>query len=299
MTPFEHLWEVKPGAGGMTARVHYCINQIKIAEGTQQPPAKSCRCRKFISTAEADAMVRKGDASWTIISRRELEVEIPCSMCAGDPEVKNCANCQGTGREFAWKRLNSYGNDIVLTSQAPVDNKKGASPTPQSSALAKKTPRVATIEKAHIERAYIYNYKEDQERIEDYGRLTLEARKELVVPFFPDLSEGRLLFCLTSDSNIKPGVYAVGTDNLIQPTCGYESIRVTRRPEGTQAGIPDKLQDLRRKCRPVRYIEISHTRTQQKERIRERSLGERLRYGFTALNESHASGSEEINNDIF
>lgn len=283
----------------MAARVHYCINQIKVAEGEQQPPAKSCRCRKFISTAEADAMVKRGDASWVIISRKQVELEIPCSLCGGDPDIKDCANCRGKGREIVWKPLDSYGNDIVLVSQTPVDNQKGAKPTPKSSALAKKTPRVATIEKAHIERAYIYNYKEDQERIEDYGRLTAEARKELIVPYSSDLSEDRLLFCLTSDSNIKPGTYAVGADNLIQPTCGYESIKVTKRPEGTQAGAPDKTEDLRTKCNPVRYVEIIHTRAQKEDKIRLKTIGQRLRDGFTALNQSHASGGEEINNELF
>jgi hypothetical protein len=40
----------------------------------------------------------------------------------------------------------------------------------------KKTPRGATIEKAHMERAYIDGDKEEQLRIETYGLLTLLAR---------------------------------------------------------------------------------------------------------------------------
>ena len=39
------------------------------------------------------------------------------------------------------------------------------------SMIAKKTPRVATIEKAHIERAYVKGVKEEQQRIE-YFKLT-------------------------------------------------------------------------------------------------------------------------------
>ena len=39
-----------------------------------------------------------------------------------------------------------------------------------------KTPRVATIESEHIELAYVDGNKEAQERIEEYGRLILDAR---------------------------------------------------------------------------------------------------------------------------
>jgi hypothetical protein len=44
---------------------------------------------------------------------------------------------------------------------------------------ALKTPRVATIEKAHIYRAYVDGDKEEAERIEAYGLMTLEARIEM------------------------------------------------------------------------------------------------------------------------
>jgi hypothetical protein len=39
-----------------------------------------------------------------------------------------------------------------------------------------KTPRVATIESEHIERAYVEGVKEAAERIEEYGMLILDAR---------------------------------------------------------------------------------------------------------------------------
>jgi hypothetical protein len=42
-----------------------------------------------------------------------------------------------------------------------------------------KTPRCATIEKAHIERAYVDNDLEEKTRIEDYGALTKAVRMEI------------------------------------------------------------------------------------------------------------------------
>jgi hypothetical protein len=51
--------------------------------------------------------------------------------------------------------------------------------------VSQKTPRVATIEKAHIERAYANDPKdpsgaEERERIEEYGRLTLASWNAMV-----------------------------------------------------------------------------------------------------------------------
>lgn len=60
-----------------------------------------------------------------------------------------------------------YNNDIVLVSQLPEDETEKK----RSSVLKKKTPRVATIEAPHIERAYVYGKKEAQQRIEQYGEM--------------------------------------------------------------------------------------------------------------------------------
>lgn len=57
-------------------------------------------------------------------------------------------------------------------------------------AVAKQTPRVQTIEKAHIERAYVAGDKEELERIDEWGRLALDVTNSLIVPFIPDPFEG-------------------------------------------------------------------------------------------------------------
>jgi hypothetical protein len=154
------------------SKLHHCPGQIAIAEGTKEPPAPKCRCRKYIGLAEATKMVNNGEASWVIVKRTQEATEEICHLCGGDPEVKNCANCRGLGKEPGTATIEDYGNDLVLISTPPADKKEKK----RSSALAKKTPRVATIESEHIELAYVYEVKEAQERIEEYGRLILDAR---------------------------------------------------------------------------------------------------------------------------
>ena len=156
------------------SRVHYCIGQEMVALGKDgnEPPAPKCKCRKFISIAAATEMVRRNEARWTVLAREYELVEQPCPLCLGDPEIKNCAACSGTGKETTYQAIETYGNDIVYSSEKTKDKKdRRYKPT-----LAMKTPRVATIESEHIERAYVDEVKEAQERIEEYGRLILDAR---------------------------------------------------------------------------------------------------------------------------
>jgi hypothetical protein len=154
-----------------SSRVHHCPDQVKIAEGSKEPPAVKCRCRKYITLHAATELVRRGDASWIILKRGSEPHEVTCSLCKGDPEVKNCANCKGTGKEIKTIDVLTFGEDLVLVSQTPVNAKTGRPEKKRSSALAMKTPRTATVERGHILRAYIEQKKEAAERIEEYGRM--------------------------------------------------------------------------------------------------------------------------------
>jgi hypothetical protein len=154
-----------------SSRVHHCPDQVKIAEGSKEPPAAKCRCRKYYTLHKATELVRRGDATWVILRRHLEPREGTCQLCKGDPEVKNCANCQGTGKEIQTVEMVTYGEDLVLVSQTPVNSKTGRPEKKRSSALAQKTPRSATIEKGHMQRAYLDQQKEAAERIEEYGRL--------------------------------------------------------------------------------------------------------------------------------
>jgi hypothetical protein len=117
-------------------------------------------------------MVKNGEARWIVLGRTQGEIDAVCPLCSADPEVKNCANCRGSGKVRVTDIVEEYGEDIVLVSRAAVDKKERK----YRPALAMKTPRVATIEEEHIELAYVYGVKEAQERIEEYGRLILDAR---------------------------------------------------------------------------------------------------------------------------
>jgi hypothetical protein len=154
------------------SRRHHCISQEMVAQGLEEPPAKKCTCRKFIPYKKADEMVKKGEARWCVVKRERGIREVTCTLCGGDPEVKNCARCGGRGAITVSAVWDTYTMDIVLVSQASADLKEKK----YRPALAMKTPRVATIESEHIERAYIEGVKEAAERIEEYGMLILDAR---------------------------------------------------------------------------------------------------------------------------
>jgi hypothetical protein len=154
------------------SRVHHCISQEMVSQGLEEPPAKKCTCRKFIPYKKADEMVKKGEARWVVTSRERGTREETCALCGGNTEIKNCASCRGTGKHIVAAVWDTYNYDIVLVSQASADLKEKK----YRPALAMKTPRVATIESEHIERAYVEGVPEAAERIEEYGRLILDAR---------------------------------------------------------------------------------------------------------------------------
>lgn len=164
------------------SKVHHCIEQIKIAEGTLEPPARTrCRCRKVVTLQKADKMVKEGEASWEV-KKREYDTELViCSMCGGSDEVYNCSRCSGTGTMLVEKVVEIPGENIVLVSRPPADKTEKK----RSSALAAKTPRSATIEEGHIVRAYLLGNKAAQERIEEYGELNRSFILSLVVGFEP------------------------------------------------------------------------------------------------------------------
>jgi hypothetical protein len=171
------------------SRLHHCVGQEMVAQGIEEPPARKCRCRKYVSITAATKMVKNGEARWVVIKRSQEIVEEICKLCQADPEVKNCANCGGKGKRPAISVIEEYNNDIVLVSRASVDKKEKK----YRPALAMKTPRVPTIESEHILRAYVLGIKESAERIEEYGRLVQDAlmfvgkdRHPMIKPEPPD-----------------------------------------------------------------------------------------------------------------
>lgn len=185
------------------SRVHHCDKQMDMAveEHRLEPPKGKCRCRKFISTAEATQKVASGEATWVVLRRRVVTTKV-CRLCQADPEVKNCANCGGTGRQGTNSVIEESGIDIVLVSRPQIDEKRRKNePMSVEGATPRKfpaiqTPRTPTIESEHIEKAYSDSLITDRvngmsirywaqnnkaalvarERIEEYGRLIQDAR---------------------------------------------------------------------------------------------------------------------------
>ena len=147
-----------------------------------EPKPKRCRCRKKLTLADATRQVEKGVAQWIIIGQTVVKVKETCRICVNDVLKKGCQNCAGTG-EIEREHVHVvHGTDIVLVTTGSLDDEGYMVHKPVK---ALKTPRVATIEEEHITRAYVNGYKEEQERIEEYGLMTLEARIDMPIGIEP------------------------------------------------------------------------------------------------------------------
>lgn len=159
-----------------TVKVHSgCIGQANVALRRAEPPAPKCRCKKKIDYQAANLLVKQGTAKWVVTKRTRGAAEIACSFCQAmtDVEKKSCARCKGTGVAVENKIWEEFNNDIVLLG----DDKEG---------FKEKTPRVATIEKKHIEGAYIDQTPYVLDRIKEYASMIQEGLAE----FGAELKDG-------------------------------------------------------------------------------------------------------------
>ena len=162
-------------------RMHQgCIGQEMVATGESAPPAPKCRCKKMVDWSYANELIKTNQAKWVVIKRTPVEVVEDCSLCEAmtDAEKKSCALCEGSGKVKGLIDMGplaeTYNDDIVLMSQMSVDvkNKKYRRNT------RAKTPRVATIEKKHIIRAFVDDLKYAVERIKEYEAMIQEELGE-------------------------------------------------------------------------------------------------------------------------
>lgn len=152
---------------------HTCFSQH-----LNENKPKRCSCRKRITQAEATRLVERGFADWIILSYTDTVIKEICHICFNSDLKKSCQECKSLGEIEKSIKIKNYGTDIVLVTIGSPDERGNLLYKP---VLAKKTPRVATIEPAHIERAYIEGIKEEQERIEEYGLMTLLSRIEMKI----------------------------------------------------------------------------------------------------------------------
>jgi hypothetical protein len=133
-----------------------------------------------VSATEAATEVALGLAQYVIASEKIVEVQEACPICtANEVLMKFCQVCGNTGLITVNRIVTILGKDIIRTVSA--DGKRNTLTT-----QVKKSP---TIEKAHIERAYVDCNKVEQLRIEVYGETAREFIQSLIVGFEPEDDE--------------------------------------------------------------------------------------------------------------
>lgn len=162
---------------------------------------KKCRCREVVSPAKARLLVESGFAEWLVISKEPVDVKKICPLCLSEELLKkSCSLCGKTGEVVTTEFIYIKANDIVAVTTGSGESGMEVF----RSVMSKQTPRVATIEYSHIIRAYVNQYKEDQDRIREYGKMSVEFINNLIVPFIPDPNDGRCLFPFGPDERSFP-----------------------------------------------------------------------------------------------
>ena len=171
----------------------------------------------MITIADATEQVERGFAEWLITSSYTSPLKLVCHICQNTEAKKSCQNCGRTGEVEKEIRVNIFGTDIVLVAAGSITADGSLT---FRSVLSKKTPRVATIEKAHIIRAYVNGNKDEQERIEAYGLMTLETRIAMPIGVEPpddpstgtgrNCDWGRSPFAKISDERTSLGLGRIG-----------------------------------------------------------------------------------------
>lgn len=156
---------------------HTCFQTGKgLAKDAPLSP-KKCRCRQFVSVAEADVEIKLGLAQHVVISEKTVEIAEACPICtADDVLMKFCDMCGNTGLVNVKKVVAVLGPDIIRT----------VSEDGTTNTLTTQVKKSPTIEKAHIERAYVDGNEAEQFRIELYGISGKEFIQSLVVGDEPE-----------------------------------------------------------------------------------------------------------------
>lgn len=115
---------------------------------------KNCRCSYRVTTLEADHLVQHGLASYLITDWRYNE-EKHVFFPAPNPNL-------------VWGGKQAEELGLVRSS------------------LAQKTPRVMTIEKANLERAYLDERQDEIDRIEIWGEMAREVIHKLTSTYWPE-----------------------------------------------------------------------------------------------------------------
>src|SRR6266481_262736 len=107
--------------------VHSCFQKGKgFTKDTPLSPSR-CRCKQYISVAEAADNVKRGLAQYVHIVDKVLSLDDICSVCGGiDNLKKSCQQCAGTGQIKIKKPFTIPGEDIIFIS---LDGKRNTKTT--------------------------------------------------------------------------------------------------------------------------------------------------------------------------
>lgn len=162
-------------------------------------------------------MVEKGSAEWSVLSTTLVTGIETCPICQNGDTKKSCQHCRGAGEIEKTYPIVKHGTDIVLVTTGSPDDKGFLVYKP---VLSKQTPRTATIEKSHIERAYVEGNADEAERIEFYGLMILQARIDMGIGVEPaddpktgtgrGCDYGRSPFARISDERTSLGIGKMG-----------------------------------------------------------------------------------------
>jgi len=126
-------------------RVHSCVFQQRVVAKKAQPnPLRSCSCRRVVSQAEADQLVKYGEANLLVVAREKKTVSKACKICDGGDTKTSCSFCGKTGKMLVTDISEIFGRDLVLIVH-------------KTKTVRVSTPRVPKIEAKHILRAYTSN----------------------------------------------------------------------------------------------------------------------------------------------
>jgi hypothetical protein len=130
---------VEPFRFAPVSKVQFLEIWDEAAKQLGQTRPKKCRCSYRVSAEDAKALVEKSIAAWIVVDWRFNE------------DKKYFFPIEGANLVWGGKQAEDMG--LVRSS------------------LAQKTPRVMTLEKANLERAYVDERKDEQERIEIWGEM--------------------------------------------------------------------------------------------------------------------------------
>lgn len=206
--------------------VHHCFSQH-----LGEPRPEHCRCVYRVSKEDRDMLIAEGLAEKLVENIPTDRIrEYTCPLCGNDKKfVRSCLNCDKKGRLFEKIVVQNISENVVVTVSSPAEAGEILGTVRDSRAL--KTPRVATLERPQIERAYLplekvcgqWGYKKqrpmDVDRIEEWGVLAQQVIDAMTTAYWPELTDhfkGRAVLMMVGDQRTMGRIEREGRDEELK-----------------------------------------------------------------------------------